>query len=870
MHEANINPQVDSNTLLGLEISKLETVLQHATETSIEGHQTHASVNKPRGRGKWNSKIAEASRHSKAVHKRMKESNDNSTELRKEQKEAKKTLRRLQRQQAHTEREVLYKEIMEAEKEDQQLFYRLVSKQRKTTQNTTNTIIIEGNELATHEEIIEGWKLHFQKLATPASSDTDVDNINKDYEEQVIMNDILIHQLSSNIKEPILPVTHEEVQEAINHLKKNKAPDAYGITAEHIQLAQENLIPLITSLVNKTIELGSLPQHLKEGVLTPVLKKGKDQRIPSNYRGITVTTVFSKILEHTMQTRLNNLLDETQSKLQRGFTAKTSPLNAAFLVSEAIAENKDRNNPMALVTLDAEKAFDRVWHERLFLKLYNDGVQGHLWLLLRDLQANGTTKVKWDGDLSDNFRTLQGIRQGAKLSTTLYKRYNNPLLKQIEDHNLGTTIGTTNVGAPTVADDISMLPTTPVDTQVMLHTVVNNAKQDKVKFNANKSDIVIYNNPNTEKTEWTIGEDKIESSRSTTHLGLLREDNNKFDIKPKIQMARRTMYSLMGAGLHGRRGLNPLTSYKIWECFGLPRATYGLESVKLAKKDIDSLETYQRSLLKQLQSLPDRCATIPVYTLLGAKPMEVVLDIKALSFFGNMIRQKDSIEFQIIRRQLAVKDTDSASFTVTIRRILQKYDLPDAYELLINTPSKEKWKSMVKEATNNKYRKEISEELTNKSSLRYLALQEHPLDEPHPLYKHLGPDPHEIEKAAIKARLLTGTYTLQANRYKFNQNEIDKTCELCKLETEDREHFILNCTALEKTRQKDLQKLLEITPELKGANQQLLQCILDSSHKDLDIQKHLSKLQLQTMEKISRGLLYELHTQRTRMLAVKK
>ena len=186
-------------------------------------------------------------------------------------------MRRLQRQQAHTEREVLYKEIMEAEKEDQQLFYRLGSKQRKTTQNTTNTIIIEGNELATHEEIIEGWKLQFQKFATPDNNDSKVDNTNKDYEEQVIMNDILINQLSSNIKEPTLPVTHEEVQKAINHLK-------YRITAEHIQLAQGNLIPLITTLVNKTIELGFLPQHLKEGVLTSVLKKGKDQKILSNYR----------------------------------------------------------------------------------------------------------------------------------------------------------------------------------------------------------------------------------------------------------------------------------------------------------------------------------------------------------------------------------------------------------------------------------------------------------------------------------------------------------------------------------------------------------------------------------------------------------
>ena len=61
---------------------------------------------------------------------------------------------------------------------------------------------------------------------------------------------------------------------------------------------------------------------------------------------------------------------------------------------------------MALVTLDAEKAFDRVWHERLFQKLYNDGIHGKLWLILRDLQAEGTTKVKWNCSLSTSYQTL--------------------------------------------------------------------------------------------------------------------------------------------------------------------------------------------------------------------------------------------------------------------------------------------------------------------------------------------------------------------------------------------------------------------------------------------------------------------------------
>ncbi|KAK3088117.1 hypothetical protein FSP39_014918 [Pinctada imbricata] len=417
-----------------------------------------------------------------------------------------------------------------------------------------------------------------------------------------------------------------------------------------------------------------------------------------------------------------------------------------------------------------------------------------------------------------------------------------------------------------------MLPSNPLDTQIMLHTVSNNAKLDKVNFNATKSDIIIYNNPNAEKTEWEIGSDKIERSKSTTHLGLVREDNNKFDIQPKIQVARRTMYSLMGAGLHGRRGLNPLTSYKIWECFGLPRATYGLESVKLTRKDIENIEKYQRGLLRQLQSLPDRCANIPVYTLLGAKPIEVVLDIRRLSFFTNMIRQKDNIEFKVISRQLAVKDEDSTSFTVTVRKTFQKYNLPSAYELINNTPSKEQWKAMVKEATNKYYKNNITEELKRKSTLKHLSVQENPLDEPHAIYKYVGSNPHEAEKAAIKPRLLTGTYTLQANRHKYNQHEVDATCEMCKHEAEDREHFILHCTTLSEAREKHLPKLLELVPEITGRKEDLLQLILDSTHENLlYLEESCRKSKLvPKIEQISRNLLYELHINRTQTIARKK
>jgi hypothetical protein len=46
---------------------------------------------------------------------------------------------------------------------------------------------------------------------------------------------------------------------------------------------------------------------------------------------------------------------------------------------------REMSNELFIITLDAQKAFDKVNHELLFNKLYHDGIQGDLWILLRTL-----------------------------------------------------------------------------------------------------------------------------------------------------------------------------------------------------------------------------------------------------------------------------------------------------------------------------------------------------------------------------------------------------------------------------------------------------------------------------------------------------
>ena len=65
--------------------------------------------------------------------------------------------------------------------------------------------------------------------------------------------------------------------------------------------------------------------------------------------------------------------------------------------------------------------------------------------------------MKWLEDCSDSFAVNQGVRQGAKLSTHLYKIYMDPLLDILKDKRLGFRLGTVYTRSPTVTDDVVYL-----------------------------------------------------------------------------------------------------------------------------------------------------------------------------------------------------------------------------------------------------------------------------------------------------------------------------------------------------------------------------------------------------------------------------
>lgn len=398
-----------------------------------------------------------------------------------------------------------------------------------------------------------------------------------------------------------------------------------------------------------------------------------------------MTPIYSKII---VKLRENSKILRIQNPLQRGFRENTSPLLCELFIEEFERESKDMKLPTYLALIDSKSAFDVVVQANLIRRLYQVGFSHQSILIVQNLYRNASSCIKWNGCISTNFVIEQGIRQGGAISADLYKMYVNPLLNILCNTGLGGHIGNINCCASTCADDLALVSNNPVELQMMIDITADFSRREGYMLQPAKSVVIPINTSKPieiEKDFWTVKNKPMPVVTKSSHIGIQKCQNNsaQLTVEENIKKARRTVYSLMGTGFHGRNGLDPETIINLLKIYVIPILNYGMEILIPLGKQLETLHLYFKKLVKQLLSLPRNVADPAIYILSGLMPIEAQIHVKALTLFGNISRApKTSTEWRIAERQLQVKSSNSHSWFIDIKKICLKYGIIDCYKYL--------------------------------------------------------------------------------------------------------------------------------------------------------------------------------------------
>ena len=130
-------------------------------------------------------------------------------------------------------------------------------------------------------------------------------------------------------------------------------------------------------------------------------------------------------------------------------------------------------------------------------------------------------------------------------------------------------------------------------------------------------------------------------------------------IEDRVPLARRTLYSLMGPGLHGLNGLPVPVSIHLYETYVLSRATFGLDTIVATTTALEPLEQFHKKAMRSMLGLPERTAIPALYILSGILPIKYTLHIQALKFLLSLMT--DVTTREVILRQYIMKTKRSAS-----------------------------------------------------------------------------------------------------------------------------------------------------------------------------------------------------------------
>nr|BAC82613.1 pol-like protein [Danio rerio] len=338
-----------------------------------------------------------------------------------------------------------------------------------------------GNVVEQHEEILEEIRSYYEKLFCTEGI--------KEKEKGELLNLIKSRVEEGEKRECDEEIREEEIKRAISGLNKKKSPGIDGLGSEFYIVFKDILSSILKEVYDEIFENGEINKRMGMGLMK-VIYKGKGDKVDlKNYRPITMLNTDLKILAKVLANRLKEVMPSI-IKTNQAYSIKGRDIaDTTMSIKDTIRYINDKQKDGFLISLDFEKAFDRVEHDFLFgvLKSFGFGENFIKWVQI--LYRGAVTRIKCNGFLTDCFKIRRSIRQGCPLSALLYALVAEPLGLAVkhEDRIKGIEVegGVNKIFQ--YADDTTLILQDLASVKQAMETVQHFCKGSGAKINENKT-----------------------------------------------------------------------------------------------------------------------------------------------------------------------------------------------------------------------------------------------------------------------------------------------------------------------------------------------------------------------------------------------
>ena len=452
-----------------------------------------------------------------------------------------------------------------------------------------------------------------------------------------------------------------------------------------------------------------------------------------------------------------------------------------------------------------------MWRDGLWKRLWDVGIRGKMWRVLRSLYAKTESCVEAHGGLSDWFEVTAGVRQGCILSPLLYDIFIDGLAKEISSKCKGIEMDNVCIKQLLYADDIVLIANSAEDLQQMLEVVQDYSRRWLFEVNVDKTKVLVFGSLAVGRHGfWTCYGRRLEEKRSFKYLGVDFSCNLRWkETKARLlTRAKRNMYKAWAMGFRGGF-LSPEAAVNVYKGVIRSCLEYGVEYFGHEQwREADQIQYRTGCMILQVSQSAPSCfvqGELGLWSLQARRDwLRLRLLLRLLTMADDRVAKRVFMISRFHARFYGHRNWCSHTVSMLSRYSLRR-DVIDTEPL---PEHKLDWLSKVRKAI------ETQESLAWRSQV----LSSSRMSEVRRIKSSLSFEPYlKLTDARSRQRLTKmrcggGDLKIERLRGRDRVEREDRLCEVCdRKNVESERHALLECPAYNAVREVWSEKLRNLT-----------------------------------------------------------